>query len=41
MQDTQEANLGSETGWIGGNFPQGCGAGIEQEAEQELLVLPH
>jgi hypothetical protein len=40
MQHTQEADLSTEVLWIGGDFQECCGAGLEQEFEQELLVLP-
>jgi len=40
VENAEEANLGSEMGWIGGNFRQGSGAGLKQQAEQDLLVLP-
>src|SRR5215470_9130703 len=41
MQDTEEADLRAEARWIGCDFQQRGSTGIEQEAEQELLVLPY
>ncbi len=40
MENAEEANLGSEMGWIDGNFRQRGGAGLKQQAEQDFLVLP-
>ena len=40
MQNAEEADLGAEVLGIGGDFQQRGGAGLEQESEQELLVLP-
>jgi len=41
MQDAEESDLGAKTTlWIGSHFQQGRSAGIEQESEQELPVLP-
>ena len=41
MQDAEEADIGAETGWIGCNFQQRSSTGLEQQAEQDLLVLPN
>ena len=41
MQDAEESDLGAKTTlWIGSHFQQGRGAGVEQESEQDLLILP-
>ena len=40
VQNTEKAHFGAEMGGIGGHLQQSCGAGIEQEIEQELLILP-
>src|SRR5437867_2453481 len=40
MQNTEEADLSAEAGGIGGNFQKCSRAGFEQQAEEELLVLP-
>ncbi len=40
MQNAEEADLGAEVLGIGGDFQQGCGAGFEQELEENFLVLP-
>ena len=40
MQNAEEADLGAEVPGIGRDFQQGCGAGFEQELEENLLVLP-
>jgi hypothetical protein len=40
IQNTEEADISAEAGRIGRNFQQRGGAGIEQEAEKDLLVLP-
>ena len=40
MQNAEEADLGTEVGRIGRNFQQCRGAGLEQQPEQDLLVLP-
>ena len=34
MQDAEEADLGTETLWIRGDFPQSGSSGVEQEREQ-------
>ena len=40
MQNAEEADLGTEMLGIGSDFQQGCGAGLEQEREENPLVLP-
>src|SRR5436853_428660 len=40
MQHAQESDLRAKVFRIGGNFQQRCGAGLEQELEENLLVLP-
>src|SRR3954454_4260109 len=40
VENAEEANLGSEMGWIGGNLRQRSGAGLKQQTEQDFLVLP-
>ena len=37
VENAEEANLGSEMGWIGGNFHQRSGAGLKQQAEKIFL----
>ena len=41
VQNGKEADLRTETGWIGSDFQQRCGTGLEQHPEQQFLVLPH
>jgi hypothetical protein len=40
VQDAQKTDLGSEMLGVGGDFEQRLGAGLEQEPEENLLVLP-
>ena len=40
MQDAQEADLRTEVCGIGRDLDQRCGAGFEQELEENSLVLP-
>ena len=40
VENAQESDLGAEVPPVGGDFGQGCGAGVEQQLKKQLLVLP-
>ena len=39
VEHAEEADLGAEVRRIGGDFQEGCGAGLEEQAVEEALVL--